>query len=185
MVGGDGIGQSVPIATELGKLASGRLGMMVVMMVVVVAMTMVIIMMMWASQATGRWPHNLVAMATNNCLRQTSPKQNYEESLISHFVALYIWAIGVYAGIFSSIFPPSPFEAIQICHFNCTSPVLSAKTLHFSSASPLCPGTLACQPFAHSSAPYLHCHVFFSTAIYPIVQLNSCFQITPNIASFL
>ena len=45
MVGGGGIGQSVPIATELGKLASGRLGMMVVMMVMV-PMTMVIIMMM-------------------------------------------------------------------------------------------------------------------------------------------
>ena len=41
MVGGGGIRQSVPIATELGKLASGRLGMMVV-----VPMTMVIIMMM-------------------------------------------------------------------------------------------------------------------------------------------
>ena len=39
------MGQSVPIATELGKLASGRLGMMVVMMVMV-PMTMVIIMMM-------------------------------------------------------------------------------------------------------------------------------------------
>ena len=46
MVGWGRMGQSVPIATELGKLASGRLGMMVVMMVVVVAMTMVIIMMM-------------------------------------------------------------------------------------------------------------------------------------------
>ena len=41
MVGGGKIRQSVPIATELGKLASGRLGMMVV-----VPMTMVIIMMM-------------------------------------------------------------------------------------------------------------------------------------------
>ena len=40
------MGQSVPIATELGKLASGRLGMMVVMMMVMVPMTMVIIMMM-------------------------------------------------------------------------------------------------------------------------------------------
>ena len=45
MVGEGGIRQSVPIATELGKLASGRLGMMVVMMVMV-PMTMVIIMMM-------------------------------------------------------------------------------------------------------------------------------------------
>ena len=40
------MGQSVPIATGLGKLGSGRLGMMVVMMMVRVPMTMVIIMMM-------------------------------------------------------------------------------------------------------------------------------------------
>ena len=39
------MGQSVPIATELGKLASGRLGVMVVMMVMV-PMRMVIIMIM-------------------------------------------------------------------------------------------------------------------------------------------
>ena len=46
MVGGGKIRQSVPIATELGKLASGRLDRTVVMMVMVVPMTMVIIMMM-------------------------------------------------------------------------------------------------------------------------------------------
>ena len=41
MVGWGRMRQSVPTATELGKLTSGRLGMMVV-----VPMTMVIIMMM-------------------------------------------------------------------------------------------------------------------------------------------
>ena len=46
MVGEGKIRQSVPIATELGKLASGRLGMMVVMTMEMVPMTMVIIMMM-------------------------------------------------------------------------------------------------------------------------------------------